>query len=172
MRKVLVSALVACALATVAQAADYVLPHEATPYQPVYTIRASMPGSVASLGYTVGEFMPVLDLAQTSGVPVEDEVREAAPIGLVGEPWPPGSELGASNFTMQPRELAPYTTSGLPFMSAYGDTTKPPFVAAVASGPLPRPRPAAADSTDTDKAALRDEPTTFGGGDLPATQMN
>jgi hypothetical protein len=22
----------------------------------------------------------------------EDEVREAAPIGLVGEPWPPGSE--------------------------------------------------------------------------------
>ena len=57
MRKVLISANTACALATSAQAADDMLP--------------------------------------------TDEAREAAPIGLVGEPWPPGSELGASNFTMQ-----------------------------------------------------------------------
>src|SRR5262245_11696518 len=107
MRKVLISAITACALATVAQAADYVLPHESTPYKPLYTVRDSMPGSVASLGYTVGEFTPVLDLTQASGVPVEDVVREAAPIGLVGEPWPPGSELGAFNFTELPLVLLP-----------------------------------------------------------------
>jgi hypothetical protein len=63
MRKVLISAISACALATVAQAADDMLPSE--------------------------------------------EVREAAPIGLVGEPWPPGSELGASNFTERPLVLVP-----------------------------------------------------------------
>jgi hypothetical protein len=65
MRKVLISAITACALATSAHAADDMLP--------------------------------------------TDEAREAAPIGLVGEPWPPGSELGASNFTMQPWEPVPYT---------------------------------------------------------------
>ena len=176
MRKVLLSAIVACALATVAQAADDMLP--------------------------------------------TDEVREAAPIGLVGEPWPPGSEQQAQQeqsatlaerfgewivtpagtipatllgsvaslgyptdkFTPVDGDLAklslvppvPHATPGLPFMSAFGDTAKPPFVAAdpdkpVASVPLPMPRPAAADSTDSaDKAALREEPTTFGGGDLAA----
>ena len=51
MRKVLLSAITAFMLASVAQAADGVLP--------------------------------------------TDEVREAAPIGLVGEPWPLGSELQA-----------------------------------------------------------------------------
>jgi len=51
MRKVLLSAIAACTLASVTQAADGVVP--------------------------------------------ADDVREAAPIGLVGEPWPPGSEQQA-----------------------------------------------------------------------------
>ncbi len=166
MRKVLLNAIAACALAAVAQAAEDMLP--------------------------------------------TDEVREAAPIGLVGEPWPPGSEQQAQHeqlatfaerfgewivtpagtipatlpgsvaslgyptdkFAPVDGDLAklslvppvPYDMPSLPFMSAFGDTTKPPFVvadpdkpvavadpdnSAVASVPLPMPRPPEADGTQS-----------------------
>ena len=80
MQKALLTAIAAFAIATVAQATEYVLPHGATPYQPAGTIAATMPGSIASLGYLIGEFTPVSDLTQAAGTSVDDE-GEAAPHG-------------------------------------------------------------------------------------------
>ena len=74
----------------------------------------------------------------------DDQVRQAGPIGLVGEPWPPGTiastlpgsvaSLGYPTDKFMPVEgdltqlpPVPYTITGLSFMFAYGDPTKPPF---------------------------------------------
>src|SRR6516165_3321225 len=41
---------------------------EPTPYQPVGTMPATLPGGTASLGYPPGRFTPVPDLTTASGV--------------------------------------------------------------------------------------------------------
>jgi hypothetical protein len=98
----------------------------------------------------------------------EDEVREAAPIGLVGEPWPPGSEQQATVWMEPPPvgspggvyggELPVLVTSGTwatpsqlsggvpSYMPAGYDVTTVPALWADSSVPLPTPNPLKANA--------------------------
>src|SRR5262249_41848505 len=98
----------------------------------------------------------------------EDEVREAAPIGLVGEPWPPGSEQQGTVWMDPPPVSAPggvyggelpvlvtsgtWTTliqlsGGVPsYMPAGYDVTTVPAMWADGSVPLPTPNPLKANA--------------------------
>jgi hypothetical protein len=98
----------------------------------------------------------------------EDEVREAAPIGLVGEPWPPGSEQQATVWMDPPPvgspggvyggELPVLVTSGTwathsqlsggvpSYMPAGYDATTAPALWADGSVPLPTPNPLKANA--------------------------
>ena len=98
----------------------------------------------------------------------EDEVREAAPIGLVGEPWPPGSEQQGTVWMDPPPVGAPggvyggelpvlvtsgtwatpsQLSGGVPsYMPAGYDVTTVPALWADGSVPLPTPNPLKANA--------------------------
>jgi hypothetical protein len=107
----------------------------------------------------------------------EDEVREAAPIGLVGEPWPPGSEQQGTVWMDPPPvgspggvyggELPVLVTSGTwatasqlsggvpSYMPAGYDVTTVAALWADGSVPLPTPNPLKANALQLPRRTAR-----------------